>query len=232
MNCCPGSMDYNAEGENNKKNMFIFMIYELQKSRNIHKQTEQTAQSGNRSVNYCWISSLMNKYASSYSSIKHHLYNVHCFQKLSLSSSMPVWADMLRQGYLGFYDRLSFSTPSLSSLFPLNNHTLAHSPLSFLYLVFILKSSVFSFLFLSHILSLFSIAHPLISHLILLGEPEVVVGLQKLGVFCQLGHRDGGVTHHTCRGSTVKAGDQNRLKSPLVSRTMSCALKKRVRATV
>lgn len=151
MNCCPGSTDCNAEG----REEHVFMIYEVQKRRNIHRPTEQTAQSGNRSVNYYWISSLMNKYASSQSSIKHHVYNVYCFQKLSLRSSMTVSANLLCQGYLGFHDCLAFSTPCLSSRFPLNNHTLSRS-LSFLYLVFILKSSVFSFLFLSHILFLYS----------------------------------------------------------------------------
>lgn len=111
-------------------------------------------------------------------------------------------------------------SPSFSS-FPVES---SH-PRSLLALIcytsFLSSHPLFSHFSFSHTLSLplFSVVPPLICHLILLGEPEVVVGLQKLGVFCQLRDRDGGVTHHTCRGSKGKAEDQNRLKSPLLTRT-------------
>lgn len=103
-----------------------------------------------RSVNYCCFSSLMNKRASSQSSIKHHLYNVHGFLRISLSRSVTVGLMSFAKVTLDFMTTSLFLLPFF--LFSRWILTPLFTPLSRFY-----PQTLFS---LSFPLSLFSIVPP------------------------------------------------------------------------
>lgn len=58
-----------------------------------------------------------------------------------------------------------------------------------------------------------------IAHLVLLREPQVVVGFQQLNVLCQLADGDGRVAHHPCDSVKVEQSQRGAQTSANLNKT-------------
>lgn len=67
--------------------------------------------------------------------------------------------------------------------------------------------------------SIYSYVIGVISHLVLLGESEVVISLQQLYVLSQLAHGDGRMAHHSCMTARATGSEVTQTSSDIIQIT-------------